>query len=178
MPSVQGPQIADRLENLWRACYPRLVVYIRSSFPALKGEAGDLAQETFVHAHGAMDRLSTEVSSGPWLYIIARNLCIDRLRRLRKESAVGGGPEEVDSIEEPDSGVFERIERDRVRNAVANAVKALDPQDREICYLYYFEEFSVAEIGKVLRRPSGTIKYRLFRIRALLKKRLEAMHER
>jgi len=69
------------------------------------------------------------------------------------------------------------LEREHTRDAVAVGIAAVEASDREICYLYYFEDLKVAEIGRLIRRPSGTVKYRLSRIRAALKKHLEARHE-
>ncbi len=69
------------------------------------------------------------------------------------------------------------LERKDSRDEVAICIAKLKPADREICYLYYFEEMKTTEIGRLLHRPSGTVKYRLYRIRAVLKKHLEAMNE-
>ena len=53
-----------------------------------------------------------------------------------------------------------------------NLVKKLDKDLREIVVLYYFEDFSIKEISKILKIPEGTAKSRLFRARTELEKSL------
>ena len=47
-------------------------------------------------------------------------------------------------------------------------VMELDEEFREVVVLYYYEQFSVREIGKMLRVPEGTVKSRLARAREKL----------
>ena len=51
-------------------------------------------------------------------------------------------------------------------------MKKLDKDLREIVILYYFEDFSVKEISKIIKIPEGTVKSRLSRARAELEKSL------
>lgn len=168
----------ELMESLWRTHYPRLCVYVRSSFPTLREEAGDLAQETFVRAYAARDRISVNGPPAPWLYAIARNLCLDRLRRLAVRKRMGNEELPSDAVEVGGTDACENLERERLRRAVMTAMESLKPQDREICFFHYFEELSIEEISSLVGRPAGTIKYRLYRIRTGLKKRLEAHHAR
>jgi RNA polymerase sigma-70 factor (ECF subfamily) len=166
----------QELSSLWKEYYPRIVFYIRHSFPSLRTEAEDLCQEVFVRAYANAGSLADGVSARPWLYTVARNLCIDRLRK-----GVDGDshlPDDgVENIEDVRIDMAEQLERKNAKDSVAIGIAKLKPKDREICYLYYFEEMRTTEIARVVHRPSGTVKYRLFRIRATLKRHLEAMHE-
>ncbi|MFA6506203.1 MAG: sigma-70 family RNA polymerase sigma factor, partial [Treponemataceae bacterium] len=133
------------------------------------GEAGDLTQETFTRAFASLENLDAERSPAPWLYSVARNLCVDHLRKKR---------DAAESL--PDDAVSDRSdcpEREDDRRSIAAAIEDLPPSDRELCYLYYFEELSVKDIGLLVGRPAGTVKYRMFRIRAMLRKRLEDVGE-
>ena len=53
-----------------------------------------------------------------------------------------------------------------------NLIKKLDRELREIVVLYYFEDFSVKEIAKILKIPEGTVKSRLSRARKKLEEKL------
>ncbi|MCI9063808.1 MAG: sigma-70 family RNA polymerase sigma factor [Clostridia bacterium] len=53
---------------------------------------------------------------------------------------------------------------------IKNLVKNLDKDLRQIVVLYYFEDFSVKEIAKIVRIPEGTVKSRLSRARKELEK--------
>lgn len=55
---------------------------------------------------------------------------------------------------------------------IRNLVKGLDKELKEIVMLYYFEDFSVKEISKILKIPEGTVKSRLSRAREKLEKLL------
>lgn len=55
---------------------------------------------------------------------------------------------------------------------IRNLVKNLDKDLRQIVILYYFEDFSVKEIAKIIRKPEGTVKSRLSRARKELEKSL------
>jgi len=53
------------------------------------------------------------------------------------------------------------------------AFKSLPREQRELVVLYYVEEYSVAEIAKVLQIPEGTVKSRLYRVRQILREFIE-----
>lgn len=59
-----------------------------------------------------------------------------------------------------------------VDGEIRNLVKNLDQDLRQIVILYYFEDFSVKEISKIIQRPEGTVKSRLSRARKILEKEL------
>lgn len=59
-----------------------------------------------------------------------------------------------------------------VDSEIRNLVKNLDKDLRQIVILYYFEDFSVKEISKIIQRPEGTVKSRLSRARKILEKEL------
>lgn len=161
-------------ERAWNEHYSCIAYYVRHAFPTLRSEADDLAQETFARACAGRASLSAAAPVAPWLYAIARNLCVDRLRRAGRRRGGEGSLDEA-AAEAPAGGSDPGydLERRELRSSVAEAVDALPPEDREICLFYYFEGWSVAEIGRLTGRPAGTVKYRLFRIRALLRKRME-----
>lgn len=162
----------ESFNRLWRDGYARINYYILHSFPTLRSEAADLTQEAFTKAFVSFRASDPDCSAIPWLYAVARNLCVDR---LRKKDATEPLPENV-SVD-PSAHHTYLADGEDERRRIAEAVEALDPGDREICYLYYFEDMPVKDIGRIVGRPAGTVKYRLFRIRSMLGKRLEDLHE-
>ena len=64
-----------------------------------------------------------------------------------------------------------------VDSEIRNLVKKLDKDLRQIVILYYFEDFSVKEISKIIQKPEGTVKSRLSRARKILEKELIKQEE-
>ena len=56
-----------------------------------------------------------------------------------------------------------------------DAVAGLEEKYRIPVYLYYSQQFSTEQIGKILKLPQGTVKSRLYKARKLLKKELEVV---
>src|SRR5207302_8488601 len=51
-------------------------------------DAGDLVQETFLRAYGSLSSFRQDASFLTWLYKIASNLCIDRMRSRKSKGAL------------------------------------------------------------------------------------------
>ena len=102
----------------------------------------------------------------PWLYQIARNLCLNRIERVTKRET---GLPDFDTLRSPhrgpDEATIERDEQERVRMAVA----ALPDQHREIIELSHFQECSYKEMAEILGIPIGTVMSRLYHARKKLK---------
>ena len=55
------------------------------------GEAEDLAQTTFVQVYRFAQRYREDARFSTWLYTIARNLCLNEIRRRQRPGGAGGG---------------------------------------------------------------------------------------
>ncbi|WP_295745164.1 RNA polymerase sigma factor [uncultured Oscillibacter sp.] len=92
-----------------------------------------------------------------WLARVTLNVCKDMARSPWRRHTV--------SLEELRSPVFS----DGERRAVYREVMALPGKYRVPLYLYYYEGYSVAEIGELLRLNASTVQTRLARARGKLK---------
>jgi RNA polymerase sigma-70 factor (ECF subfamily) len=146
--------------------------YVRDS-----GEARDLAQEVFIRVYQRMETLEGHETFLPWLLRVARNACIDHLRRrkVRPPSVdvpVEDGPELPDTRANPhDSWVAE----DRKR-LVYRALEKMSEQDREIILLKEIQGLELKEVAAMLEIPVGTVKSRSYRARIHLAQILLAMN--
>ena len=137
-------------------------------------DAQDLVQETYLKAFRAAHRFERGTNLKAWLFTILhntwRNLVRDR----------GRDPVEVDSeavdraadvaahLETPDAALARRtMDRD-----LREALDALPPVFREAVWLRDVEEFSYAEIARMLEIPIGTVMSRISRGRRLLHEKL------
>lgn len=124
-----------------------------------RADAEDVMQEVFLRLLRARPEFSSEEHAKAWLLHVAANCANDLFRapwRRREEPLAEG----LSAPEEPERG------------GVVEAVLALPPKYRAAVHLYYYEELSVEEIAEILGRRPGTVKSRLSRARALLRRYL------
>ncbi|HEX2083154.1 MAG TPA: sigma-70 family RNA polymerase sigma factor [Xanthomonadaceae bacterium] len=137
--------------------------------------ANDLTQEVWLRAVQGLGRLRDAAQFRPWLFGIAHRTFMDRLRaRYAMPMETGVDLDGLSAAE--DTGTDEDLDR-----ALTFGMASLPLVEREVLTLFYLEELSLAEIAGVLGIPVGTVKSRLFRARALLRKHIlseESSHDR
>lgn len=131
-------------------------------------EAEDVAQETFIRAHGALGRFSLGRPLRPWLLRIAANQARNRRRSLRRSLAAlqrlfALAPA---AVEFDESAGWER-------QTLWDAVRRLGPSDREVLYLRFQLDLAEAEAARVLGVPVGTVKSRTSRALARLRELID-----
>lgn len=169
------------LESGNRMAYTQLMneyfdkVYARMlKMTGTPGDAEDLTMEAFNKAFTKLDQYTTDFAFSTWLYRIARNNCIDHLRRNWKDSdskvnqyeaEAGFAIHELENqLPSPEQLMINRQETAKLRDVV----DSLHPRYKDVIKLHYFNELSCDEIARKLDLPEGTIKVRLFRGRELL----------
>jgi RNA polymerase sigma-70 factor (ECF subfamily) len=123
----------------------------------------DLAQMVFVKMARAIPRLKAPEQFEPWLFRLARNTCIDHLRRQKLRRIFIPFAPEHENVPEP-SGAVDAEELDALRHALAQ----LRPKDRALLALVQ-EGRSHAEIAESFRTSVAAVKARLHRARERLR---------
>ncbi len=144
-------------------------------------DAGDLVQDTFLRAYGALSSFRQDASFLTWLYKIASNLCIDQLRSRKTKSTLSLEVE-LEEGREPSADMRscspeEAAIRGSVQEVVHNAVLNLPDKYRAVVVMRHLQDMSVEEIARVLELPTGTVKTHLFRAREMLRGRLRPVLE-
>jgi RNA polymerase sigma factor (sigma-70 family) len=169
------------LESGNRAAYAQLMdeyfekVYSRMlKMTGQPGDAEDLTMEAFNKAFSKLDLYTADFAFSTWLYRIAKNNCIDYLRRNKKdndskvnqyEAELGIAAHELaNQLPSPEQMMINQQETRLLREIV----DTLHPKYKDIIKLHYFNELSCEEIAQQLELPEGTVKVRLFRARELL----------
>jgi RNA polymerase sigma-70 factor (ECF subfamily) len=127
--------------------------------------AEDILQECFLALIEGASFDSDRGSLRAYLFGIARNLALKRMRLAERES------EELEDAE-GDFGPLENLLSAERSEVVARAVLALPPFQREALILFEYEELSLDEIALVAGIEAGAVKARLHRARETLRRRL------
>jgi RNA polymerase sigma-70 factor, ECF subfamily len=138
-------------------------------------DAEDLVQETYLKAFRAVDRFEPGTNLKAWLFTILHNTARNRARDHARD-AVAVDSDAVDrAADAPPPGGAGRIEtpeslllRDTLGPELQAAMDALPDVFRQAVWLRDVEEFSYAEISRMLDVPPGTVMSRISRGRRLL----------
>ena len=147
--------LKEQYDKLLRYCYIKTKeIYI----------AEDITQETFIRFWQSHSYRDTGKEMA-YLYSIARNLCMDELRRTKPKSI----------SDYPDLMANCNTEPERILNGIAieQALDQLPEHLREIVVMRYMSEISVSDIGKIMGISRFSANRRVKEGLALLKKIME-----
>jgi RNA polymerase sigma-70 factor (ECF subfamily) len=163
-PSPETPdselivRVADRDRIAFEEIYHR---YVRSVYGLAlrrlrdRQRAEDAVQETFAAVWRSAGSYRPERGpAAPWLYAIARNAVVDRLR-ARTETV-----SEVPDVPSLEAGPADRAESSYVSWRVHRALEVLSDKEREVVELAYWSGMSQSEVAEYLHIPLGTVKTR------------------
>lgn len=169
--------VGERLEETRNRVY-RLALWKLGN----RSDAEDVTQETFVRAWGGMAAYDPSRSFDAWVLRIATNLCIDQIRRRQRRTEMsldalldtgsnGAGREIelVDNSHNPERQLLAKEARDGLVRKIGSL-----PADYRQCLLLWEQELSYEEIAGRLHCPIGTIRSRLRRARARLRRLMES----
>ena len=133
-------------------------------------EAEEVAQETFLRAHGALAEFRGDAKLSTWLYAITSRLCLNRLAsgEGRMSRARAQGLDRLPAAEGGEPGAdLERSEREAALH------RAIAEERRIVVVLRDLEGLAYDEIAAALSLELGTVRSRLHRARLDLKEKLE-----
>lgn len=135
--------------------------------------AEEVLAETFLVAYRRRGRFDPSYDSArPWLLGIATNLI---RRRLRDERTHFERIRQVPvSIASDDVADVDRVDAQRLRPILIEALRALSPDDRETFLLVAVGELTYSEAASALGVPVGTVRSRIHRARSVLRERIPA----
>ncbi len=142
-------------------------------------EAEDLAQEVFVKVSRGLKDFRRESSLSTWIYKIATNTALDRVRArslqrenldTRQGNDEGEGEEEYVLTEDHKPSLEASLIKKEMHDCIRGMVEGLRENYRTVLILSDFEELTSTEIAGILGISSDTVKIRLHRARTRLRK--------
>ncbi len=180
-PATSDEQLVAAAQKGDMAAFEELVarhrdkIYARAfSMMRNEDEAVDLSQEAWVKSWQRLNQFQGESSFGTWVTRIVINLCLDQLRRRKRQRA-----ESIEEMAEEDGGVerqmppvvvnpTERLERGELRAKIDAALSQLSHEHRTALVLHEFEDMDYKEMARAMNCSMGTVMSRLFYARRKL----------
>ncbi len=144
--------ICKRYDNFYRMAY---------SYVHDEADAFDIVQEGACRAIQRSDSLKDVSYAATWVYRIMLNETFRFLEKKKKETY-----DELESIEYGRVDEYENIDLKR-------ALDEMEPKDKAVIQLKYFEEYTLSEIAQILEENTSTVKSRLYRGLKKLRIKLE-----
>ncbi len=173
--SASDEQLVGAAKNGDMAAFEELVarhrdkIYARAfSMMRNEDEAVDLSQEAWVKSWQRLKQFQGDSSFGTWMTRIVINLCLDQLRRRKRQRT-----ESIEEMDEESGGVerqmpvvivnpTERLERGELRKRIDGALQQLSHEHRTVLVLHEFEDMEYKEIARTMGCSIGTVMSRLF----------------
>lgn len=138
--------------------------------------SSDILQQVFLQLYISMPTLHTDEPLKAWLFQVARNRCLDELRRKRtihfSELEINNDDEDLSPLNilpDPRPQPDEMAEHHDLQQKLQQAIHALPPKFRAVVLLRYTGQLSFYEIGRTLNMPEATAKTSFQRARPLLR---------
>ena len=147
-------------------------------FSLKREDAEELSQEIFLKIFENLHRFDGSYPLVAWVVSLARNLCIDRYRRKKRERSFRFVSDEAVAplLTSGDDPAAEALRKERTK-LLFWALAEIPEDLAEILVLRDLEGLAYEEIGKALDLPDGTVKSRLFRARAEVARKVRERHE-
>lgn len=140
------------------------ILRLAYSYMKSREDAEDIVQDVLIRFMQSAKTFSSEEHVKAWLFRVAINLCKDKLKSASRQREValpeGYEVEAASSTNEDESEIIQLI-------------WTLAEKYRSVIHLYYFEEYSTAEIAEILQKKESTVRSLLKRGREKLEKMMK-----
>jgi RNA polymerase sigma-70 factor (ECF subfamily) len=155
---------------------PRVLSVVRGVL-CNREDAEEIAQDVFVKAYFSLKGFRGDCSFSTWLYRIAYNMAISKVRQKR------GSFIQIDNLSIPDDrlSTAEKVdEQESIERQLCMVLEEISPPDRFMIMSFYIHQRSVAEIAEITGMSESNVKVRLHRIKkrmgTILKGKMEVSY--
>jgi RNA polymerase sigma-70 factor (ECF subfamily) len=165
-------------ENSLRLLYERHITSVYNFITRIapkENDVDDIVQEAFVKAWKNLKKFKTELSFKAWLFTIAKNVLLDKLKKKGPSTFSFNDP--IDDIgdydfEDPRPLADSLLDEQDADARVSELLDALSPAQKATVVMHVMEGLTFREIGEVLGQPMETVKTRYRRAISQLTKLL------
>jgi RNA polymerase sigma factor (sigma-70 family) len=157
--------------------YKDLVFTLALRMMKHREEAEEVAQDTFIKVYKSLNKFKGDSKFSTWIYRVAYNTCLDRLKKNKRQQYTVEINEYTEHQIKTLDNALDKIEAKEREQAMQDCLALLPSEDSFLLTLYYFEELSLEEIGKIVDLKPNNVKVKLFRSRkklaTILRKKLD-----
>jgi RNA polymerase sigma factor (sigma-70 family) len=160
-----GAKDLAAFEKLYRIYQPRLVRFLGAVLQRSQ-LVEEVLDDTMMTVWQSAENFRGASKPSTWIFAIA-------YRKALKARAKWPDPVEDDGLEtrvDPDALPDEKLQQQRLRNALLHAMQQLSPEHRAVVDLTYFHGLGYREIADIVGCPAETVKTRVFHARQRLRK--------
>jgi RNA polymerase sigma factor (sigma-70 family) len=173
--TTNDQQLIDRIINGDHSAFTILVdrykdLVFSLALKMLKNreEAEEVSQDTFIKVFKSLDKFKGDSKFSTWIYKVAYNTCLDRLKKNKREQHVVPIDKYTEGeVKTIDNALYAMEQKER-QQTIQHCIQALPSEDAFLMTLFYFEEQSLEEIAKIMEITPNNVKVKLFRSRKKL----------
>ena len=132
----------------------------------------EIGQDVSLQVSNSLGTLRNPECIGGWMQTIARRLAIQRIAKRSGQHLIDPHTTTANPVEPTESPLEQLIQKERYE-AVHSALSELKVPHRRVLRWFYFDNYSIRQIGQIERIPVGTVKSRLHAARQILAGRLQ-----
>lgn len=151
--------------------YQKLIRFFVYGFFGNLDIVDDLSQEIFIKVFKRIKKLRDISNFKKWLFILARNTCIDYYRKSKRNRTYLEFNESVSTYDEKKEDKF------ILKEDIKNSLLKLNPEERKAIILVSYIGFSYKEASKILNCPMGTLANRVYKANKKIKNALNLKGE-
>jgi RNA polymerase sigma-70 factor (ECF subfamily) len=161
--------------DIYKTYSPKILRYLNCTFSIEDSE--DLLQEIFIKVLNSLSSFRYESSLNTWIYKIATNTIIDKLKNKKYSFYKAHSEIESSHIHYNNNqfvGTFDiQLEKEEMYDCIRQFISELTEKNRTVFVLNQYEGLSNAEISEILQISIDSVKIRLHRAKETLKEALK-----
>ena len=154
---------------LYEKFRPRLLAYCRRIL-GNTDDAEDVVQDVFIKAHDKIDSLMNGILLKHWLFSIARNEALMKIRKRHPETSI-----DADAVWDDETPI-DQLEHQETSEIVQRLLRDLKLEYREVLVLREYDGLSYSDIAKIIGVSEDVIRVRIYRARNAMTEKLKRFY--